>query len=104
MWPFCGRYVDTRAQDGYTALHLAVLFGALACVQALLDCGASVMVRTARDRQNEYATARGEITRTCLSAHRCCSVITAGCILALTARRPIVAALQGCGWPLPKPT
>ena len=42
----CCRYVDTRSENGYTAVHLAALSGTLACVQALLDSGASMMVRT----------------------------------------------------------
>jgi ankyrin repeat protein len=37
--------VDTRSENGYTAVHLAALSGTLACVQALLDSGASMMVR-----------------------------------------------------------
>ena len=39
------RYVDTRSENGYTAVHLAALSGTLACVQTLLESGASMMVR-----------------------------------------------------------
>ncbi|BDA44275.1 probable E3 ubiquitin-protein ligase XBOS33 at N-terminal half [Coccomyxa sp. Obi] len=40
------RYVDSRAENGLTALHMAAALGHLACVQALLTAGASMMVRT----------------------------------------------------------
>ena len=40
------RYIDSRAENGMTALHLAALMGHLDCVQCLLDAGASMMVRT----------------------------------------------------------
>ncbi|KAK9866030.1 hypothetical protein WJX84_004124 [Apatococcus fuscideae] len=40
------RYIDSRAENGMTALHLAALMGHLECVQSLLDAGASMMVRT----------------------------------------------------------
>ena len=42
----CGRYVDTRAEKGMTALHMAALTGTLLCVQILLEAGASMMART----------------------------------------------------------
>ncbi len=42
----CCRYVDTRAEKGMTALHMAALTGTLLCVQILLEAGASMMVRT----------------------------------------------------------
>jgi ankyrin repeat protein len=42
----CDRYIDTRAEGGMTALHLAALSGTLACVQLLLEAGASMMVTT----------------------------------------------------------
>jgi len=44
--PWLLRYVDTRSENGYTAVHLAALSGTLACVQTLLESGASMMVRT----------------------------------------------------------
>ena len=34
-----------RSEIGLTALHLAAMSGTLACVQALLEGGASLMVR-----------------------------------------------------------
>ena len=37
-------YMDTRAENGLTALHLAALSGTLPCVQLLLEAGASMMV------------------------------------------------------------
>ncbi|KAK9808944.1 hypothetical protein WJX72_006738 [[Myrmecia] bisecta] len=40
------RYIDSRAENGMTALHLAAMAGELDCVQALLSAGASMMVRT----------------------------------------------------------
>ena len=40
------RYIDSRAENGLTALHLAALSGNLECVRLLLDSGASMMVRT----------------------------------------------------------
>lgn len=40
------RYVDSRAENGLTALHMAAALGDLECVQALLGAGASMMVRT----------------------------------------------------------
>ena len=42
----CGRYIDSRAENGVTALHLAAVHGDLACVLVLLQAGASMMVRT----------------------------------------------------------
>ncbi len=38
--------MDSRAENGLTALHMAAALGNLACVQALLAAGASMMVRT----------------------------------------------------------
>lgn len=43
--PVC-RYIDSRAENGLTALHLAAFSGSLECVRLLLDNGASMMVRT----------------------------------------------------------
>ena len=43
--PAC-RYVDSRAENGLTALHMAAALGDLACVKILLGAGASMMVRT----------------------------------------------------------
>ncbi len=43
---FCLRYIDSRAENGLTALHLAAVNGSLECVRLLLDGGASMMVRT----------------------------------------------------------
>ncbi len=40
------RYIDSRAENGLTALHLAAYSGSLECVRLLLDGGASMMVRT----------------------------------------------------------
>ena len=40
------RYIDSRAENGLTALHLAAVSGNLECVRLLLDAGASMMVRT----------------------------------------------------------
>ncbi|KAL3130587.1 hypothetical protein ABBQ38_008392 [Trebouxia sp. C0009 RCD-2024] len=40
------RYIDSRAENGLTALHLAANSGSLECVRLLLDGGASMMVRT----------------------------------------------------------
>ena len=40
------RYIDSRAENGLTALHLAAYSGSLECVRLLLDNGASMMVRT----------------------------------------------------------
>lgn len=42
----CCRYIDSRAENGLTALHLAAFSGSLECVRLLLDNGASMMVRT----------------------------------------------------------
>ncbi len=42
----CARYIDSRAENGLTALHLAAVNGSLECVRLLLDGGASMMVRT----------------------------------------------------------
>lgn len=38
--------MDSRAENGLTALHMAAALGNLVCVQALLGAGASMMVRT----------------------------------------------------------
>lgn len=38
--------MDSRAENGLTALHMAAALGDLGCVQALLAAGASMMVRT----------------------------------------------------------
>ncbi len=43
---FIFRYIDSRAENGLTALHLAAVNGSLECVRLLLDGGASMMVRT----------------------------------------------------------
>jgi hypothetical protein len=40
------RYIDSRAENGLTALHLAAVNSSLECVRLLLDGGASMMVRT----------------------------------------------------------
>lgn len=40
------RYIDQRAFGGLTALHFAVVTGNLEAVQALLQAGASIMVKT----------------------------------------------------------
>lgn len=44
--PHVTRYIDSRAENGVTALHLAAGSGSLPCVMALLSAGASMMVRT----------------------------------------------------------
>ena len=38
--------MDSRAENGLTALHMAAAAGCLGCVQQLLGAGASMMVRT----------------------------------------------------------
>ena len=43
--PAC-RYVDSRAENGLTAQHMAAALADLACVKILLGAGASMMVRT----------------------------------------------------------
>jgi E3 ubiquitin-protein ligase XBAT32/33 len=40
------RYIDSRAENGVTALHLAAINGELPSVMLLLSVGASMMVRT----------------------------------------------------------
>ena len=40
------RYIDSRGENGLTALHLAAYSGSLECIRILLDAGASMMVRT----------------------------------------------------------
>ena len=40
------RYIDSRSENGATALHIAAIAGELACVNVLLAAGASMMVRT----------------------------------------------------------
>ena len=40
------RYIDSRAENGLTALHIAAVRGDLKIVKILLDAGASMMVRT----------------------------------------------------------
>ena len=42
------RYIDQRAYGGLTALHFAVVTGQLDAVLALLQAGASIMVKTGR--------------------------------------------------------
>ena len=44
-FPPC-RYIDSRGENGLTALHLAAYSGSLECIRILLDAGASMMVRT----------------------------------------------------------
>lgn len=50
------RYIDTRAENGMTALHMAALSGTLACVQMLLEAGASMMVRTVYQAKGAFAS------------------------------------------------
>ena len=38
--------MDSRAENGLTALHMAAALGDLPCVKILLGAGASMMVRT----------------------------------------------------------
>ena len=45
-WLAASIYIDSRAENGLTALHLAAVNGSLECVRLLLDGGASMMVRT----------------------------------------------------------
>ena len=40
------RYIDSRGENGLTALHLAAYSGSLECIRILLNAGASMMVRT----------------------------------------------------------
>ena len=40
------RYMDSRAENGLTALHLAIISGSFNCVQLLLAAGADVMLET----------------------------------------------------------
>ena len=40
----CCSFVDTRSENGFTALHLAAMSGNLLCMQILLRSGASMMV------------------------------------------------------------
>ena len=40
------RYIDSKAENGLTALHLAAIAGSLECVRALLDGGANLMMQT----------------------------------------------------------
>jgi hypothetical protein len=40
------RYIDSRAENGLTALHIAAAAGSLGCARSLLAAGASLMVRT----------------------------------------------------------
>lgn len=40
------RYIDGQAADGETALHMATVFGNIACIKVLLAAGASMAVRT----------------------------------------------------------
>lgn len=47
--------MDTRAENGFTALHMAALSGTLVCVQLLLEAGASMMVRTVNQGRNNPA-------------------------------------------------
>ena len=40
------RYIDGQAANGETALHMATVFGNIACIKVLLAAGASMAVRT----------------------------------------------------------
>ena len=40
------RYINSRAENGLTALHLAAFSGSLSCMQLLLAAGADVMMET----------------------------------------------------------
>ncbi len=45
-WSARARYIDSRAENGLTALHIAAAAGSLGCARSLLAAGASLMVRT----------------------------------------------------------
>jgi ankyrin repeat protein len=44
--------MDSRAENGLTALHLAAIAGSLPCVQALVACGANMMLQTVGQGMN----------------------------------------------------
>ena len=52
----CCRYMDSRAENGLTALHLAVIAGSLPCVQALLAAGADLMLQTIDQGMNSIVS------------------------------------------------
>ncbi|KAK9805084.1 hypothetical protein WJX73_003042 [Symbiochloris irregularis] len=56
------RYMDSRAENGMTALHLAAFNGNLASVQCLLDAGASMMamLQAHADALGTWGRAEGE--------------------------------------------
>lgn len=64
------RYIDTRAEGGLTALHLAALSGTLACVQLLLEAGASMMVRLV------LAALDGNLIGVCIDALQCLPLLS----------------------------
>lgn len=51
-----GRYIDSRAENGLTALHLAAIAGSLPCVQALLAAGANMMMQTIDQGMNSIVS------------------------------------------------
>ena len=60
MWAHSCRYIDSRAENGLTALHIAAVRGDLRCVNLLLDAGASMMVRTVdMDMPSQHSVPNG---------------------------------------------
>ncbi len=52
----CCRYIDSRAENGLTALHLAIIAGSLPCIQALLAAGADLMLQTVDQGMNSIVS------------------------------------------------
>ena len=93
---FCGRYIDSRGENGLTALHLAAAGGELECVRCLLGAGASMMVRTVDLEMASDLMPPAGSTPLHLAAHRGHVAILQAM---LQVRNTLAAPLQGTAQP-----
>ena len=102
--PAC-RYVDSRAENGLTALHMAAALGDLACATILLGARASMIVRTVDlDMQSSMQFPAGS-TPLHLAAQRGQIAILQAMLQVRTALLPLPwAVARGKGADLPSDT
>ncbi len=93
--------MDSRAENGLTALHLAAIAGSLPCVQALVASGANMMLQTMDQGMNSTVNiAAGSSVLHAVKSRKVAIVQT---VLQVSRDWPVCSAQMPLRHPFPQP-
>ena len=94
--------MDSRAENGLTALHLAAIAGSLPCVQALVASGANMMLQTMDQGMNSTVNiaAGSSVLHAAVKSRQVAIVQT---LLQVSREWPVCSAQMPLRHPFPQP-